>query len=83
MIGYALNPYYWNRSLASEALAQVLHFGEQTLQAHRTEAYVSPGNYDSEKVLVKNRFLYEGFLRDVQFFKGQYQSLRLFARIKA
>ncbi len=81
VIGYALHEYYWNKGLISEALASVVYFGFTTLQIHRVEAYVSVGNYGSEKVLVKNGFAYEGFLRDVQFFREQYQSLNLFAKI--
>ena len=82
VVGYALNEYYWNKGLVSEALASVIYFGFYTLQIHRIEAYVSVSNYASEKVLLKNGFAYEGFLRDVQFFKNQYQSLNLFSKIK-
>ena len=41
----------------SEALAAVVEFGHQQIALNRLEAWTSPGNDASDRVLAKNRVL--------------------------
>lgn len=81
VIGYDLNPTYWSQGFATEAVQSIIDFVTVEHEVHRIEAYVSPGNVGSEKVLKKCGFEKEGLLRDVHFFKGRFQDQYLYARI--
>jgi len=80
-IGYDLNPAFWNQGFATEAVQSIIDFGTIEYEIHRIEAYVSPGNSSSERVLKKCGFEKEGLLRDVSFFKGRFHDQYLYARI--
>ncbi len=43
------------------------------LKVNRIEAYVTPGNKASIKVLLKNGFVNEGVMREMEYYKGKYQ----------
>ncbi len=81
VIGYDLQPAYWGKGITTEALQAIVDFGFNNLQIHRIEAYVTPGNLASEKVLIKTGFELEGKLKDVAFFKNKYQDQLLYAKI--
>lgn len=80
-IGYDLNPTYWSQGFATEAVQSIIDFATVEHEVHRIEAFVTPGNVGSEKVLKKCGFEKEGLLRDVHFFKGRFQDQYLYARI--
>lgn len=71
-LGYDLLRRAWNRGYAAEAVAAVVRFGFAALGLHRVEAFVTPGNEGSCRVLEKNGFVREGLLRGRDFFKGRY-----------
>ena len=81
IIGYDINKEYWNKGYASEAIKAISNYGFLQLEIHRIEAYVTPGNIASEKVLKKCGFEKEGLLKHVSFFKGNYQDQILYAKI--
>ena len=80
-IGYDINKKYWNRGYATEAIEAMSNYGFSELEIHRIEAYVTPGNIASEKVLKKCGFEKEGVLKQAFFFKGKYQDQILYAKI--
>ena len=71
-VGYVLNPAYWGRGLAGEALARVLRFGFEELHLHRIEARFMKGNDRSLRVMEKAGMRFEGYNREAMRVKGTY-----------
>ena len=71
-VGYVINPDYWGRGIASEALELVLQFGFIELKLHRIEARFMQGNEPSRHVMEKAGMTFEGYLRDAMLVKGNY-----------
>lgn len=53
-LGYWLAPDYWGRGLMSEAVAAVLELGFEELGIDRVEAWHTPSNHASARVMHKN-----------------------------
>lgn len=81
-VGYDLSRDHWRRGIMSEALAAVVHHGFERLGVHRIQAEVVPGNEASERLLAQSGFVREGLLRDKYFFKGAYQSMVVYSRLR-
>lgn len=71
-VGYVLNPEYWGKGIATEALRRVMRFGFEELKLHRLEARFMEGNDRSRHVMEKVGMTFEGFARDGMFVKGGY-----------
>ena len=71
-VGYVLNPAYWGKGIASEALHRVLAFGFEELKLHRIEARFICGNQRSRRVMEKAGMRFEGILREGMLVKGKY-----------
>ena len=69
-IGYSIDKNFTGRGITTEAVLLVLQFAFQTLNLHRVEAYVSPQNSPSIRVLEKSGFKQEGLLRELLFING-------------
>ncbi|MDP4098461.1 GNAT family N-acetyltransferase [Paenibacillus sp. P96] len=57
-VGYLLDPTYWGRGLAAEAVGGLLSFGMDSLDLKRIEGRCHEQNTASAKVLMKNGFRY-------------------------
>lgn len=71
-VGYVLNPDYWGKGIASEALNCVLRFGFEELKLHRIEAKFMEENQRSLHVMQKVGMTFEGISREALFVKGNY-----------
>ncbi len=71
-IGYVLNPDYWGRGIAKEAVLRVMQFGFEELHLHRIEAKFMQGNEASLHVMQHCGMTFEGYLRDAMLVKGNY-----------
>lgn len=71
-VGYVLNPDYWGRGIAAEALSRVIRFGFEDLHLHRIEAKFMKGNDASLRVMERVGMTFEGFLREAMLVKGRY-----------
>ncbi|MBQ8311317.1 MAG: GNAT family N-acetyltransferase [Clostridia bacterium] len=71
-VGYVLNPEYWGRGIAVEALGRILTFGFEDLGLHRIEARFIDGNDRSRRVMEKAGMTFEGVLREGMLVKGNY-----------
>ena len=71
-IGYVLNPAYWGRGLACEAVRAVLSFGFRRLSLHRIDAHFMVGNDGSRRVAEKCGMHFEGVLHGALFVRGEY-----------
>lgn len=62
---YALNRDEFKRQgYLSEALPFVIDYGFQEMNLHRIEALIADENIPSKKLLLKNRFRFEGIMRE-------------------
>ncbi len=80
-VGYVLNPDYWGRGIATEAVMRVIDFGFSELNAHRIEAKYIIGNYASRRVMEKCGMSFEGIRRSSMFIKGAYRDIGVCAII--
>ncbi|MBE6709069.1 MAG: GNAT family N-acetyltransferase [Ruminococcaceae bacterium] len=74
-IGYVLNPDFWGRGYATEAVRRVIRFGFDYLGLHRLEAKYMEGNNASRRVMEKCGMTFEGVRRDSIFVKGGFVSV--------
>ena len=74
-VGYVLNPEYWGRGIACEALCEVLKFAFMELNIHRVEAKYIVGNDRSRRVMEKCGMSFEGVRRSSMFIKGSYRDI--------
>ena len=78
-IGYALDEQYSGKGIASEAVSLMVHFAFYSLQLNRVEAYVSPTNIASIRVLEKVGFLQEGLLKQLLYINGKWEDHYIYA----
>ncbi|MBQ2735480.1 MAG: GNAT family N-acetyltransferase [Clostridia bacterium] len=71
-VGYVLNPDYWGKGIATEALTRVLQFAFEELKLHRVEARFIEENGRSRHVMEKVGMTFEGILREAMLVKGAY-----------
>ena len=74
-VGYVLNPDYWGKGIAPEALTRVLEFGFDDLGLHRIEAKFMEENDRSRRVMEKVGMRFEGVLREAMYVKGNYVNI--------
>ena len=74
-VGYVLNPDYWGKGIAPEALTRVLEFGFDDLGLHRIEAKFIEDNDRSRRVMEKVGMRFEGVLREAMYVKGNYVNI--------
>ena len=63
-IGFALRRDMWGRGVASDAVTTLIGFSFDTLALHRLEADADPDNERSLRVLERQGFRREGYLRE-------------------
>lgn len=78
-IGYSIDEAHSGKGIASEALQLVVNYGMEVVNLHRIEAYVSPRNVGSIRVLEKAKMRREGFLRQLLFINGVWEDHYLYA----
>ncbi|MFX3675105.1 MAG: GNAT family N-acetyltransferase [Paenisporosarcina sp.] len=72
-IGYSIDRHHIGRGLASEAVQLVVTYGMEVVNLHRIEAYVSPRNVGSIRVLEKAKMQREGLLRKLLFINDKWE----------
>ena len=78
-IGYAMDQHYTGKGIASEAIELIVNFAFYTLQVNRIEAYVSPRNMASIRVLEKAGFKQEGLLKELLYINGKWEDHYIYA----
>lgn len=71
-VGYVLNPEYWGKSIACEALEAVLRLGFDRMGLNRIEARYMIGNERSRRVMEKCGMSFEGVARQSMFVKNNF-----------
>jgi [ribosomal protein S5]-alanine N-acetyltransferase len=82
LIGYSIDEAYIGRGIATEAVRLLIAFGFEQLRLHRLEAYVSPRNLGSIRVLQKAGFQNEGLLREFLHINGIWEDHFHFAMLE-
>ena len=62
-IGYTLNEAYWGQGLATKSVKLLLDYLFHVIEVNRVQAYVLTDNIKSKNVLTRNKFCYEGTIR--------------------
>jgi [ribosomal protein S5]-alanine N-acetyltransferase len=81
-IGFSLIREFWGQGYATEASQKLLEFGFQELKLHRIFATCDPRNNLSARVLVKIGMRQEGYLKEYELKKGEWQDRLLYAIIE-
>ncbi|TQR19337.1 GNAT family N-acetyltransferase [Psychrobacillus vulpis] len=80
-VGYSIDEQFTSKGIASESVHLVKLFGFEHVQLNRIEAYVSPRNFGSIKVLENNKFQREGLLRKLLFINGKWEDHYIYASL--
>lgn len=82
-VGYSMsNEMFKRRGIMSEALERILEYGFNEMNLNRIEAFVSPYNVASLKLMKKFKFVEEGLMRGHYFTDGEYQDSLVFSILK-
>ena len=82
-VGYVLHPDFWGAGYMSEAMNEVLRFAFHDLNLHNVQAYISPENIRSARVLERNGFRKEAHFRDFTFFQGRYTDAAVYTILQS
>ena len=74
-VGYVLNPEYWGKGYATEAVKAVVKFGFETIGVVRIEAKYMEGNAASRRVMEKVGMSYEGMMRSALLVENEYKNI--------
>lgn len=81
-IGYSVDEKFTRKGIATEAVHQVVQFAFNTVKLNRIEAYVSPKNNGSIKVLENANFIREGLLRELLYINGVWEDHYIYSLLK-
>ena len=73
---------YWGKGYGTEAVKKVVDFGFNVIGLNRIEAFITPENYGSIKVLKKLNFIEEGIVRERDLIKGKLEDGVIMAMLK-
>lgn len=82
-IGYDINKDCWGKGFATEAVKIVSSYGFNKMNLNRIEAFITPGNDSSVRVLEKCNYKYEGLVRQRDFIRGKLVDGIIMARLKS
>lgn len=78
-IGYLLNPVYQGQGIMQEAVTAAIDYGFNVLKLHSIEARVSPGNFASIKLLLKNNFVQEAYFKEYHLHNGRFEDTMVYS----
>jgi len=81
-IGCCININYWNKGYANEVTKEILNFGFNILNLNRIEADHFSENIASGIVLLKNKFIKEGIIREKRYENNKYHDVIVYGILK-
>ncbi|WJY27639.1 MULTISPECIES: GNAT family N-acetyltransferase [Sporosarcina] len=81
-VGYSIDHAAAGQGIGSEALHLITEFAFETAGLHRVEAYVSPRNIASIRVLEKAGYSQEGLHRKLLYINGVWEDHYMYARLE-
>jgi [ribosomal protein S5]-alanine N-acetyltransferase len=70
-IGYTLNENYWGNGVATKTVKALVDYLFNTIEVNRVQAFVMPNNIKSKNVLLRNKFIKEGTIRQGAAWSGK------------
>ena len=80
-IGYMLHPDHWGKGYIPEAIEAVMEHGFKNLGFHTVQAYITPENTASSRVLEKTGFVKEAHFRDNYYFMGEFSDTAVYSKL--
>lgn len=71
-IGYLLDPDYYGKGIMQEAFTAIIDYGFIFMRLHSIEANVNPDNAASIKLLERNKFIREAYLKENLYYSGKF-----------
>jgi len=81
-VGYSIDERETGRGIGTEAVRLVTNFSFDKVALHRIEAYVSPRNSGSLKVLERSGYFQEGLLRKLLYINGVWEDHYIYAIVE-
>ncbi|MBC5994967.1 GNAT family N-acetyltransferase [Pontibacter cellulosilyticus] len=81
-IGFWILPAYWGKGYIAEAAKAIIEYGFNEMHLNRIEAIVEGGNVQSESVLKKLGFEFEGRLREREVKNDQFIDLLYYSILR-
>ena len=81
-IGYMLHPSFHGNGIITEAIQEVVNYGFDEMNMHSIEGVIDPGNFASEKVLLKNGFVKEAHLIENELYEGKFWDTVIYSKLK-
>jgi ribosomal-protein-alanine N-acetyltransferase len=78
-IGYLLNPIYQGQGIMQEAITAAIDYGFNMIKLHSIGAYVSPNNFASIKLLLKNKFVQEAYFKEDHLYNGRFEDTMVYS----
>jgi [ribosomal protein S5]-alanine N-acetyltransferase len=80
--GYSLNPRYWGKGYATEAVKRAVQFSFEVLQVNRLGAVILAENVASIRVVEKAGLKFEGVRREYVFIGGTYHDMNCYSILR-
>jgi len=81
-IGYSMDERFTRKGITSESVKLVTRFGFDSVKLHRIEAYVSPKNEGSIRVLENANYTREGLLRELLYINGKWEDHYMYSMLQ-
>lgn len=78
-LGYVINPHFWRKGFATEAVSALIEFGFVELGLNRIYARYMVGNENSRRVMEKCGMSFEGINRSLLYVKNEYRDIGICA----
>jgi ribosomal-protein-alanine N-acetyltransferase len=80
-IAYDISRDFWGKGVMGVILPRIISLGFEDLGLRRLEAFVTPGNGRSTRLLERHGFVLEGRLRDYGYWKDRFWDQLVFSRL--
>ncbi|MFM9986949.1 MAG: GNAT family N-acetyltransferase [Flavobacteriales bacterium] len=80
-LGYSMLPEFWGQGIMSEAIQAALDFGFNQIGFNSIEADINPDNAASAKILLRNGFLKEGYIRENVYWNGEFLDTEMYSML--
>ncbi|MFY0672755.1 MAG: GNAT family N-acetyltransferase [Bacteroidia bacterium] len=74
-IGGEMDPKYWGKGIAEEAVREIIRFGFEALKLVAIEAWVSPNNRGAMYILSQLGFEKEAHFKDYVYFNNEFKDM--------
>jgi ribosomal-protein-alanine N-acetyltransferase len=62
-----------------EAITAAIDYGFNVMKLHSIGAYVSPANFASIKLLLKNKFVQEAYFKEDHLYNGRFEDTMVYS----